>query len=569
MTRRFPRGRWPRGRWAPLCGLATWLAAWPIASVAASALEPADVLISGGTVYDGTEDAARVADVVISGDRIAYVGPGAAARYSAARVVDARGKIVSPGFIDPHAHPDTYIRSKDAAQRVNAPWLFQGATTLLIGVDGGGTPEIARESAELTRLGIGTNVAMYVGFSPVRERILGESAREPSAAELDRMRALVAQGMCEGAIGFSTGLFYAPQRFAKTEEVIELAREAAKRGGIYDTHQRDESSYDVGLLRSTEEAIRIGREAGLPVHIAHIKALGVDVQGEAPRVIALIDAARRDGVDVTADQYPWAASGTSLEASLLPGWSVDGGRDALLARLAKPADKTKILDAMRENLRRRGGARSLLFTAAGSAWAGKTLEQLAAALKIPPVEAALHVIEEGRVDTSVASFNMVESDIRLFMQQPWVVTSSDGSDGHPRQYGTFPRKYAQYVKADETIPLGRFIRNSSGRTADLLKLEGRGYLRAGYFADVLVFDPERFAPKADYTHPAVLSQGVAALFVNGREAIRDGELTGERAGRVLLRPAPFTDISRTTRGSVAEGRAGSSDGRCRDARRGK
>jgi N-acyl-D-amino-acid deacylase len=507
-------------------------------AVTAAAAEHADIVIHGGTVYTGAETPSFVGDVVVTGDKVVDVGPNAGARYQARQVVEARGKIVAPGFIDAHTHPDTYVRSADQTQRLNSPWLFQGVSTVVIGVDGGGTPDIAAENAWFQSHPIGTNLVPYVGFGAVREIVLKHDARAPTPPELDKMRGLVAKGMCEGAVGFSTGLFYDPQSYAKTDEVIALAKEAAKRGGIYDTHQRDESSYTIGLLASVKEAIDIGHEAGMPVHFAHIKALGVDVQGQAPLVIAKIEAARAAGQDVTADEYPWAASGSSLSASLLPRWSTDGGRAALLKRLDDPVQLEKIRSEMHENLRRRGGAESLLLTAANRAWTGKTLAQMAATWNKEPIDAALRIIRTDEQGTSVASFNMIESDIRLFMRQPWVVTGSDGSDGHPRQYATFPMKYVKYVRADKVISLDEFIRSSTGRTADLFKLDRRGYLKAGYFADVVVFDPDRYAPKADYVHPRELSAGVEELLVNGRSTLHAGKLTGEAPGQMLLHTSP-------------------------------
>jgi len=498
----------------------------------------ADVLIEGGTVYVGDDSPPVQADVVISGDRIVYVGPGGAARFRPRHTVAAAGKVVAPGLIDAHTHPDSYVRSPSPAARLNAPWLFQGVTTLLIGVDGSGTPDVAAERAAFERLGVGTNLVPYVGFGAVRERVLGQASRAPDGAELERMRALVAKGMCEGAIGLSTGLFYAPQSFATTDEVIVLAREAARRGGIYDTHQRDESSYTIGLLKSVAETLEIGRAAGLPVHFAHLKALGVDVQGQAPAVVAAIEAARSAGQEVTADQYPWTASGSALEPSLLPAWALDGGRPALLGRLDDPASLERIRTAMRDNLRRRGGAPSLLLTTAGTPWAGQTLAQIAAAWRLEPVDAALRIIRQDEHGTDVASFNMIEDDIRLIMRQPWVVTSSDGSDGHPRQYATFPLKYAKYARAEHVISTLEFIRSSTGRTADMFRLDRRGYLREGYFADVVVFDPDRYAPRADYLHPRLLSAGVDDLYVNGQAVIRAGRLTQLAPGRVLLHAPP-------------------------------
>lgn len=348
------------------------------------------------------------------------------------------------------------------------------------------------------------------------------------------MRDLVAKGMCEGGFGLSTGLFYAPQSFSKTEEVIELAKEAAKRGGIYDTHQRDESSYTVGLLESTDEVIRIGREASIPVHFGHIKALGVDVHGMSGEVIARIEAARADGMQVTADQYPWTASGSSLNSALLPRWAVDGGREALLERLDQPAKLEKIRVEMSENMRRRGGASSLLLRAQDRPWTGKTLAEMSEEWEVEPIEAALRIIRSGTGrDAGTISFNMDEADLRLFMQQPWVITSSDGSEGHPRMYASYPKKYVDYVRNESVINLEEFIRSSTGRPAQALDIEGRGYLREGHYADIVVFDPESYAPRADYLNPRELSTGVDYLLVNGQLALENGEATGVLAGRML------------------------------------
>jgi N-acyl-D-amino-acid deacylase len=507
-------------------------------SALAYAAEPrrsADVLIHGGTVFSGDEAAPSVLDVVLVGDTVAYVGENAAAHFNAARTIEAQGKLVAPGFIDPHTHPDTYIRSQDREQRRDAPWLMQGVTTIGIGVDGGGRFDVAKQRAWFEERGVGTNLAPYVGFGPVRESVLGEQARAPNAQELTRMRQLVTQAMCEGAFGFSTGLFYAPQSFARTDEVVALAHEAAIRGGLYDTHQRDESTYGIGLLNSTREAIEIGRQAGMPVHIAHLKALGVDVHGKARDLVSIIETARAGGLNVTADQYPFVASGSSLQASLLPRWSVEGGRAALLDRLRETETLQRIRTEMSENLRRRGGADSLLFNSTGHPWSGKTLAAVAALWKVEPVDAALRVIREGEDDKadSVTSFNMDPDDVKLLMRQPWVVTGSDGSDGHPRQYATFPEKYAKYVQREHVLTTAEFIRRSTGLTADILGLDRRGYLRPGYFADVVVLDAAAYGPKADYLHPNVLSKGVSYLWVNGKLAVDAGELTDALSGRML------------------------------------
>jgi N-acyl-D-amino-acid deacylase len=270
----------------------------------------------------------------------------------------------------------------------------------------------------------------------------------------------------------------------------------------------------------------------------------VTVQGQAPALIALIEAARRAGQDVTADQYPWLASGSAVDAALVPGWALDGGYRAMIARFDDPAAMARIRPEMQANLRRRGGAASLLLTSAGQPWTGRTLAQVAAAWRIDPIDAALRILrvpDATRSDpagAAVASFNMVDRDVDLIMRQPWVVTSSDGSDGHPRQFATFPRKYRLYVQQRRVISLGDLVRRSTGATADIYRLDRRGYLRGGYLADVAVIDPAVYAPRADYLRPRVPSAGVTAVLVNGRVALLNGTVTGTLAGRVLLRAPP-------------------------------
>jgi N-acyl-D-aspartate/D-glutamate deacylase len=351
------------------------------------------------------------------------------------------------------------------------------------------------------------------------------------------MRELVAKAMCQGALGLSTGLFYAPQSFAKTEEVVALAREAGVRGGTYDSHIRDESSYTVGLGAAIDEALAIGRQGGLHAHISHIKALGVDVQGQAPAIIAKVEAARRSGQKVTADQYPWSASGTSLGAALIPLWAQDGGRPALLKRFDDPALAPRIRAAIVENLRKRGGAEALLITSHG--FRGKTLAEVAKANAEDAVAATIRVIRIH--DPAVASFNQAESDIKAFMRRPWVMTGSDASIGHPRVYGSFARKYAKYVVAERVLTLRQFIERSSALTADTFGLAGRGHLRPGAFADIVVFDPRAYAARATYEQPTLLAAGVRTVLVNGVVAVDNGALTGKAAGRALPRtPHPGT-----------------------------
>jgi N-acyl-D-amino-acid deacylase len=502
----------------------------PLLLLGAAPVPPADLIIRGGTVNPGDIAPFR-GDVAIRGDRVIAVGPRLAMR--ARRVIDARGMMVAPGFIDPHTHMADDLASPDPATRLIPAFLLQGVTTAFVGNDGGGPVEVGRLLASAAARPVGINYAAYVGFGEVRQRVIGAANRAPTPAELQAMRRLVAKAMCEGALGLSTGLFYAPQSYARTDEVVALAREAAVRGGVYDTHLRDESSYSVGLLGAVDEALRIGREAGIPVQISHIKALGVDVEGKAPEVIARVEAARARGQRVTADQYPWSASGSTLAASLVPGWAQDGGRAAMLQRFGDPALAARLRAAMAENLRRRGGAAKLLITEGPDS--GRTLAQLAGVAD--PLSTALTIIRRG--DPAVASFNQSERDIRAFMARPWVMTGSDASGGHPRVWGSFARKWAEYVRKGRVLTPREFVARSATLAADPFGLAGRGRLRVGGYADVVVLDPARYAARATYAQPTLPATGVRTVLVNGVVAVEEGRLTGAAAGRALPHaPAP-------------------------------
>ncbi|HEX9964876.1 MAG TPA: amidohydrolase family protein [Allosphingosinicella sp.] len=493
--------------------------------------QPVDVLIRGGTIYTGLQ-APFIGDVAISGDRIHAVGR----RLSnpAKRVIDARGMIVAPGFIDPHAHIGEDLASADARARLVPAFLMQGVTTAFIGNDGHGDADVGKVLGSVATRPVGLNYAAYVGFGAVRQQVLGGANRAPDEGELGRMRGLVARAMCQGALGLSTGLFYAPQSFARTGEVVELAREAGRRGGVYDSHIRDESSYNIGLAAAVDEAIAIGREGRLPVNISHIKALGVDVHGQAPAIVAKVEAARRRGQAVTADQYPWSASGTSLAAALVPLWAQDGGRAKLLERLSDPALAARLSGDMAENLRRRGGPAALLITEGSQS--GRTLADVATSRGEDPVAAAVSLIRAD--DPAVASFNQVEPDIKAFMRRPWVMTGSDASTGHPRMYGSFARKYSKYVAAERVLTLGQFIERSTSLPARTFNLAGRGRLEPGAFADVVVFDPRRYAARATYRQPTLPATGVRTVLVNGALAVDKGVLTGRAAGRALAHRPP-------------------------------
>jgi len=495
---------------------------------------PADLLIRNGRVIDGTGAPARSVDVAITGDRITFVGDAARANVQARRTIDARGLLVAPGFIDPHTHTLEDLSSDDPKRRVNLDYLMQGVTTVVTGNDGGGPYEVARTLAKWKAGRLGTNGAVLVGYGSVRQAVMGMSDAKAQGAQLDSMRALVDKGMREGALGLSTGLYYAPQSYATTEEVIALARVDAKFGGIYDTHLRDESSYTVGLLAAIREAIRIGHEAGMPSHISHIKALGTDVWGRSDSAIAIIEAAQKAGDKVSANQYPYTASGSSVGASLLTRWAEVGGRDSLRARIADPATRARLVTEMTENLRRRGGAKSLLITSTrDTSILGRTLEDVAKARDVSPVEAAIQIIVAG--DASVASFNMDEKDIVAFMGRPWVMTGSDGSAGHPRKYGTFAKKWAEYVREKKVLTPEQFVRQSSALTAETFGIKDRGVLAKGKYADVVIFDDATFRDHSTYQKPTELATGMKYVIVNGKVAVDGGAYTGVTAGVGITR----------------------------------
>ena len=492
--------------------------------------EKADLLIRGGQVFDGISEKGYAADIAVRGDRIIFIGNAAEKGILATRTIDASGLLVTPGFIDPHTHSGDDLASTDPAKRSALNHVMQGVTTVFIGNDGGGAPDVKDTLAGVN--GAGVNVGAFVGFGAVRRQALGEGDRAPSSAEISVMKRLVARAMCDGAIGFSAGLYYAPQSYSKTEEVVALAREAAARGGVYETHLRDEGSATTGLLPALGEAIDIGRTAGLPVHIAHIKALGTEVQGLAPAMIRMIEDARRNGVQVTADQYPWNASGTRLTSALLPGWALDGGRAALKHRLGDASIEGRLRAEIGMNLRKRGGAGAILVT--GGTHGAKRLDAVAAAWSASPEQAVLRILrEEG--DAPIASFNMADGDIEAFAAMPWLVTGSDASSGHPRKFGSFAKRWERFVKEKPLLSMGQFVRRSSALTAEIFGIAGRGSLRIGNYADIAVIDPTSYAARADYAHPEQLAAGMKTVVVNGILAVDDGQPTGRFAGRALAK----------------------------------
>lgn len=494
----------------------------------ASADEKFDYLITGGLVFDGTGAAGKRLVVGIIGDQIAYVGEPKAG-HTATEHINASGFIVAPGFIDPHTHA-YQERPAEGADYLQS-YVTQGITTIFSGNDGGGPADTRAALAEINQQGIAANFGLFVGHGAVRRRVMGMDDRAPTDDELSQMKQLVADAMKAGALGLSSGLFYAPGSFSTTDEVIELAKAAAKQGGVYESHLRDESNYSIGVLGAVAEAIAIGQQAEIPVHIAHIKALGVDVWGQSNAIINLVEGARARGQVVTADQYPWLASGTRVSNALVPRRAMAGGTAAMEDRLLDLQQLPQLKVEMAENMRRRGGPGSILLTGGKSKWRGLTLGDYAAKINKTPIDTAIEIVLDG--DAGIASFNMNPDDVRNFMIKPWVMTSSDGGDGHPRKYASFPQKYRRYVVEEGTLPLADYIHRSSGLTAATFGLRDRGLLREGMKADIAVFNPLTFGPKATYESPAEISNGVSYLLVNGKPVVWRGKTTSATPGLAL------------------------------------
>lgn len=489
-----------------------------------------DTLITNGSVYTGIKTAPQALDIAICGSEICGVYPTGTHSVNAKTTLDATGKIVSPGFIDPHTHTLEELYSKDKNSNLN--YLTQGVTTVVNGNDGEGPVDIAKTARELEANGIGTNVALLVGHGSVREQVMGRAQRFASAEELATMSQLLTQAMEAGALGLSTGLYYVPGSFANTEEVVTLAKIASKYNGIYDTHLRDESTFNIGFIAALAEAIHIADTADIHLHLAHIKALGVDVWGQSSVAIEKIEQAQAQGTSISADQYPWLASGTKLRSAVMPKWVMADSQQAFHQRLNDASLTEKLSAEIKENIRRRGGPKSLLITAFNDPeLVGLTLAQVAEKRAIDPVTTAMKLVQEGEV--RVASFNMSPNDVEAFMVKPWVVTSSDGTNGHPRKFASFPQKYQEYVQKKGLLTLGEFINQSSSKTAKILGFQDRGQLRIGYQADIIVFDANTLAANANFSTWNKYSSGIEQVWVNGQQVIKNSQYQGKLVGKFV------------------------------------
>jgi len=495
-----------------------------------------DVVFTGGRVLDGAGNPWIYTDVGVRGGRIAAVGDLSGAQ--ADELIDVTGLYVAPGFIDTHSHSSGGLvaENRSTAQ----PLLAEGLTTVFVNPDGGGMSDMAAQQDSLLQHGLGINAAQFVPHGSVRRTVMGPDNRAPTAEEMQGMKDLVRAGMEAGAFGLSSGTFYAPGNFATNDELIELAKVVAEFCGAYQSHPRDESTYSVGVVASAREVIDVGRQAGIPTVITHVKALGPLVWGKSEEMVADFVAARAEGVQVYTVQFPYDASSTGLTAALLPRWVEGGGRDSLVARLNNPDLLPEIREGMVEGLRRRGGADRIQFRRfePDPSIEGRLLSDVAAEAGMDPIDYSIELFKQG--GPGIVSYNMSEDDIRRFMVQDFNMTSSDGAFPemgvgvpHPRAYGAFPRKIRMYVKEQGVVSLSAAIRSMTSLPAQVYGLPDRGLVMPGMVADLVVFDLAAIRDNATYTEPHQLSEGMVHVLVNGEFAVRDREFTGAMAGQVL------------------------------------
>ncbi|MFO7865932.1 MAG: D-aminoacylase [Candidatus Aminicenantes bacterium] len=499
-----------------------------------------DIIIENGRIIDGTGCPWYRADIAVRDGRIAFIGN--LKKASAERRIDASGKFVVPGFIDIHTHSDRSITTE--------PWgplaensVRQGITTIVAGNCGGSEFPVKEHLAEVQRLRPSINYTVLVGHNTIRRLVMGMEDRAPAPEELSRMKILVAHGMESGAVGFSTGLYYTPGFYADTEEIIELAKAAAEYGGIYASHIRDESDYNIGLAAAVKEAVAVGESAGIPVQISHIKCLGTPVWKKSDDVLKIIHEARLRGVDVTADQYAYRASGTSISGALIPPWAVSGpgtSRENFLETLRDPAGLEKLRKDVASNITRRGGADTLLLRSSppDTEFAGMYLNEAAEAMCLNPVEAAIALQKKG--GAGLASFNMSEYDMEHFMKSPYVMIGSDGGIAeygrempHPRSYGNFPRVLSVFVRDKGLLTWEEAIKKMTSMPAGRLGLFDRGIIKEGMAADMVVFSPETVEDTADFLNPHQYPEGIPYVLVNGKLVVDEAKHTGVRSGRVL------------------------------------
>ena len=526
-----------------------------------------DLVLRGGTIYDGSGGKPFAGDVAVDGDRITYVGPPRA--LTGHTELDVHGQAVAPGFINMLAHPEESLLVDGRALSD----LTQGVTLEVLGEDSMGPLNPAMKQLmvkrqgdikypvtwttlgeyleTLERKGIAPNVASFVGAPAARVNVLGEIDVQPTAQQLRQMRTLVAQAMEEGALGVTTALIYSPATYAKTPELIALAQESARCGGIYTAHMRNEGDRIEAAL---QETIDIAKASGAPAEIYHLKLAGKDNWGKLDAVVAMIEKARAAGIRISANMYSYLAGATGLDAAM-PSWVQDGGLEAWIKRLQDPKTRAKVIAEMRnphpeswENLYGGAGAAGTLFLSFKNPklkpLIGQTLAAVAKSRGVSPEDAAIDLVIEDGSRVGVAYFLMSEQNVRRQMALPWMSFGSDEqgdapegvfllSAAHPRAYGNFARVFAKYVREDHALTVEDAVRRMTSLPADNLSLSDRGRLRPGAFADVVVFDPNSIQDHATFEKSHQLSTGVSQVLINGKFALRDGKATGAATGRVV------------------------------------
>ena len=523
-----------------------------------------DLLVKNGRIIDGTGSASYTADVAVAGGEIVAIGK---LDGESAKTIDAAGLAVSPGFIDLHTHSDmSFLLDPTAQSKVR-----QGVTLELAGNCGssfcapliGEAEELFKtrasqytDSFDITwndfggyldavqSAGPALNLAVQVGHATIRSCVLGLDSRAPSGEELDRMKSLAAESLDAGAMGFSTGLFYAPGNYARLDEVIEVADAAAQRGKLYSTHMRDEGSHSVGLFVAINEAIEVGRRTGIRVEISHVKCMGPAVWGRAADALDLFERAVQEGIDVAGDQYPYTAGSTGLTGALFPRWSLDGGREATLSHMADPDSRKRLMADMNIIYSKTGNPEGVVIARFihDPHYEGMSMAQIADELECEPAEAALQLYEKG--DAQVIIHAMKDPDMETIAKHPLISVGSDGSslstDGilsvgkpHPRSYGTNPRFLGQFVRERKLMSLEEAIRKMTMLPAQRMGLSRRGRIAPGFAADLVVFNPDTVIDTATFESPHSYSVGVPHVAVNGTLVIENGEFTGQTPGKVI------------------------------------
>ena len=504
-----------------------------------------DVVITNGRIVDGSGNPWYVADVGIRDGRIVAIGRLDAT--GAKRVIDAKGLVVAPGFIDVHTHVEGEIERIPTADNL----LFDGVTSVITGNCGGSETDLAKWFAQLRASRLSINLGTLIGHNSVRRAVMGSERRDPTADEQGKMEGLIEQAMRDGAVGFSTGLIYIPGTYSKTPEVVGLARAAAKYNGVYASHIRNEGNDEQGgVFSAIAEAIDIGRQSGMPVEISHFKVSNKKLWGQSKRTIELVEQARAEGLDVTVDQYPYVASSTNLGV-LLPSWALADGREAIAKRLADPATRRKIAGEMKQQIRNRNGRKRLDYAfVARCSWdrtlEGKNLSQInkekgRKGNLDAEIQTVIDMMEKG--GASMVYFSMSEEDVTRIMKFPYSMVASDGGvrefgSGvpHPRSYGTNARVLGRYVRERNVLRLEEAIRKMTSFPAQRFRLVDRGLIRPGMWADIVVFDEKTVVDVATFDKPHAYSAGFAYVLVNGEVVIEGGKHTGARPGQILQGP---------------------------------